>query len=87
MLTCTRKGCDPSGGVALGSWLPGCHASGRSGGGADYGADHHSCGIMLLTCRQRVCAPQRDRDLDFSLGDEWQEEHFLLLPNSPDWAQ
>lgn len=61
------------------------HASGRSGGGGDYGADHHSHGIMLLIWRQQVFAPQCDRNLDISLGQEG--EHFLLLPNSPDWAK
>lgn len=38
-------------------------------------------------CRQHVFAPERDRDLDISLGEEWQREHFLLLPNNPDWAK
>lgn len=63
------------------------HASGRFGVGGDYAADHHSCRIMLLTCRQHVFAPQRDRGLDISLGEEWQGEHVLLLPNNPDWAK
>ncbi len=44
------------------------HASGKSGDGGDYGADYYNRGIMLLTCRQHVFAPQRDRDLGISLG-------------------
>lgn len=61
--------------------------SGGSRGRGNYAADHPSCMIMLLTCRQHGFTPQHDSDLDISLGEEWQGEYFLLLPNNPDWAK
>ena len=44
------------------------HANAMSGAGGDCAADHHSFRIMLLTCRQHVCAPQWDRDLREGMG-------------------
>lgn len=61
--------------------------AGRSGGGRDYGADHHSRGITLPTCRQRVFPHSVTETWTSPWGRNGKGSSFLLLPGCLDWAK